>query len=361
LASILAAEDYGRVNYYIAIASVASTISVVGLNTTVMTYLAKGNETILAQATLLVLVLSAGASIMTAVLFNNIPTAVLLIGLSAFAMTLAETLGRKSYRKYALTMISCRGSQFVLAIALYYVMGINGVILGYAIPSIILGYRLFKLNKSSMSLNEIRSRKSFVTHSYSFSLSQSVVAYADKLIIAPIFGFAILGVYQFGFQFLLFLSVIPASLSQYLIPQEASGVERKTVRRLGLVLAAIMAAISFVAIPFVIGGLFPNYTESIPLAQIMVLGIIPLTINALLNSRLFGRENSRPVLIGSIVYTGSLAGMLVVLGNAFGAIGLAVATVISLCLQSLTLWLLSHNKTDFASRSSPGKVERGDQ
>jgi peptidoglycan biosynthesis protein MviN/MurJ (putative lipid II flippase) len=93
----------------------------------------------------------------------------------------------------------------------------------------------------------------------------------------------------------------------------------------------------------------------------MVLGIIPLTINALLNSRLFGRENSRPVLIGSIVYTGSLAGMLVVLGNAFGAIGLAVATVISLCLQSLTLWLLSHNKTDFASRSSPGKVERGDQ
>lgn len=341
LASLMSTEDYGLVNYYIAIASVASAVSILGLNTAIMTHLAKGNELMFKQASLLVLMLSSGASIVVAVLTNNIPAAILLLGLSAFAMTVAEVLARKRYKRYSLLMIACRSSQFVLAIVLYQIIGINGVIIGYTIPSLIFGYRFFAIRKPSLSFNEIRGRSGFVTHTYSLSLSQVTVAYADKLLIAPLFGFAILGVYQLAFQFLLFLTVIPSSLLQYLIPQEASGKSRKAVRKFGLIFAFVTALLSFAIIPYVISVLFPRYVEAIPAAQIMIFGIIPLTINALLHSRLLGTENSRPVLYGSIVYASSLTAMFILLGGTLGIVGLAISTVMSLSFQSLTLWISS--------------------
>jgi O-antigen/teichoic acid export membrane protein len=176
------------------------------------------------------------------------------------------------------------------------------------------------------------------------SLSQSAVTFADKLIIGPIFGFAILGVYQFGFQFLIFLSVIPTSLLQYLIPQEASGIQKKGIRKLGMTLALAMAGIFFFIGPPIIVSLFPKYTEAVPIAQIMAFGIIPLTVNALINSRLLGTENTKPILIGSIVYTLSLVFALLYLGTAFGIVGLAFASVMSLSLQSATLLLLTHHQ-----------------
>jgi hypothetical protein len=59
-----------------------------------------------------------------------------------------------------------------------------------------------------------------------------------------------------------------------------------------------------------------------------------------MNSRLLGRENSIPVLIGSAVYITSLVSMLVMLEEVLGLIGFALSLVVSLSLQSLTLWLV---------------------
>ena len=170
LASLMTTEDYGQVNFYIAIASVASGVSLLGLNTMIMTFIPKGNETIVRQANSLVLILSSIGAVAVAIITTNLPTALLLLALSAFAMTIGEALGRKHYRRYTLIMIACRGSQFGLAMSLYYAIGINGIILGYAIPAIILGFRFFSVQKLQISFTEIKSRSGFVTHSYSLSL-----------------------------------------------------------------------------------------------------------------------------------------------------------------------------------------------
>jgi O-antigen/teichoic acid export membrane protein len=343
LATLLTAEEYGEVNYYIAIASVAATISVLGLNTSVMTFLAKGNEAFAKQAAGIVFLVSIVASVFLAMVVNNIAASFLLLSLSAFSMSTAIALARKSFKEYMLRMILCRSLQFALMIGLYYVMGIQGVIIGYAVPAAFVGYQFFVISRSSFSLSELRPRNRFIIHTYSMSLSQSVVAFADKLIIAPLFGFAVLGIYQFGFQFLVFLAVIPTSLLQYLIPQEASGVERKALRKIGIGVACLMPAIFYLIGPPVITSLFPKYTEAIPIAQILVLGIIPLTVNALINSRLLGTENSKPVLVGAIVYTGTLMTSMFVLGSVFGALGLAASAVMALSIQATTLWILSRH------------------
>jgi O-antigen/teichoic acid export membrane protein len=339
LASILEASSYGEINYQLALASLLATTSIIGLNNTIMTYLARGNEILLRQSSFLILLLASTFSLILALL-NQIPSAILLIGVVAFTFTMAESLGRKQYKKYALIVIMNRSMQFGLSILLYYAIGLQGIIIGYTLSSLIIGHRLFLINRASISLSEIKPKMSFTMHAFSLSLSQALSMYFDKLIIAPIAGFAVLGLYQFGFQFLMFLSVIPASLFQYLLTQEASGIERKTVKRLGLIISIALTIISFFFIPYIIEWFFPNYTEAKTSAQIMVLGMIPLTLNSILNSRLLGRENSKPVLIGSAVYILSLVCLLLMLKDVLGLIGFALSVVISLSLQSLTIWMV---------------------
>ncbi len=346
IASIVDVHEYGEINFQLALASILATGSLLGLNNTIVTFLAKGNEAILKQAISLVLLLSSSLAIVLA-LFNQIPAAILLLGLNAFQITLAEAVGRRHYKEYAMVMIANRAIQFALAIALYYAMGPQGIIIGYAGSSLILGYRFFLWIRRGIwkaplsSMNDIRPKMRFTMHAFSLALSQALSMYFDKLIIAPIAGFAILGLYQFGYQFLMFLSVIPASLYQYLLSQEASGIDRPTVKKLGLMISVALAVVSFFSIPYIIRWFFPNYSEAITSAQIMVFGIVPSTLNSIINSSLLGRENTRPVLIGSATYIVSLVSLLLLLKDNLGLIGLALSPVISQSIQSFTIWVLS--------------------
>lgn len=235
LASILATEDYGRLNYYLAIAFILSSVSLLGLNTTVITYLAKGVEKIRYQANLIVLFSNSIIFLLLLIFMNYLPLSLLLIAISFFMMSVAEFLGRRLYKKYSFLVIAQRASQIALSIGLYFLIGWDGILIGYAIAALIFSYRFFRSFRNfSITISELKPRFAFMTHSYSLGLSQSLTAYADKLIIAPLFGFAVLGLYQLGFQFLMFLAIIPTSLYQYLLPQESAGVERRKVRFAGL-------------------------------------------------------------------------------------------------------------------------------
>jgi O-antigen/teichoic acid export membrane protein len=350
IASILDVSDYGYINYQLALASIVATGALLGLNNTIVTFLSKGNELLLRQSSFLVLVLTSTIAVVLA-LFNQVGVAILLLGINAYSITIAEAVGRKHYKKYALVVVANRVLQLVLSIALYYVIGPQGIIIGYAGASLILGYRLFFLVKetagtttSLLSTSEVRPKMRFTMHAFSLSLSQILSMYFDKLVIAPIAGFAILGLYQFGYQFLMFLSVIPASLYQYLLSQEASGMDRPTVKKIGLMISIVLAIFSYFFIPYFIRWFFPQYSDAITSAQIMVFGIIPITLNSIMNSRLLGRENTRPVLLGSAIYIASLVSLLLMLKDNFGLVGLALSPVIAQSLQSLTIWLASRKQ-----------------
>jgi O-antigen/teichoic acid export membrane protein len=243
---------------------------------------------------------------------------------------------------------------------LYYIFGINGVLLGYGISLLLFSFGFIRdyakhdrsalvpiLNPDTKKISEflsfriIKSKSRFIMHAYLTTIAQSLTTYADKLIIAPIFGFSTLGMYQIGFQFLVFLAVIPVSLTQYLIPQESSGVERKGVRKVGLLLSVLFATLLYFILPIVVESFFPAYVEAIPSAQIMIIGVIPMTLTAIINAKLLGNEKSIFVVIGSVVFLSSLFALLYTLGSVYQLIGLAVALLTSLSLQSLTVFALS--------------------
>ncbi|AIC16436.1 putative Polysaccharide biosynthesis protein [Nitrososphaera viennensis EN76] len=338
MASIMRVEDYGRLNYYLAIISIVASISLLGLQNTVITYLAKGKTNIKYQANLIVLISNL---IILPILFfivQNIFVILSLIGLSFFTMSWAETLANKDYRKFSIIILSQRAVQVFLSILLYTVMGVDGVILGYALSTLTFAFNFFRsMSNFTMKLDDVKEKRSFIIHSYALTLSNSVTNNADKLLVTPLFGFGILGLYQISFQFFMFLSVIPLSIFQFLLPRESTHYQNKKVVILGLGTAVAFSIIFYFAIPPIISSFFDHFLESMQSAQIMIFGLIPMTANAIMTSRLFGRETSRPVFIAAVVYISALSILVLLLGRELGLIGLAIAALGSLVLQSVTL------------------------
>jgi O-antigen/teichoic acid export membrane protein len=86
---------------------------------------------------------------------------------------------------------------------------------------------------------------------------------------------------------------------------------------------------------------FPQYTQAIPVAQLMIFGIIPQTMNSLMNSRLLGKEKSKLVAIGSAAYVSSLLILLYILGSHFGLLGLGMTVIVSSSIQSAVLFIIN--------------------
>ncbi len=355
LAAFVPVTEYGQLNYYISLGTILSIVSLLGLSLTVMTFLPKGNLLLKRQADFLVLVSSSIMVLSVWAFSQNYSLALMCLGMIFFTMTNAQVLGAKEFRTFPLLAIGQRISQFALSLAFYLILGIDGLFLGYALSLLLFSYKFIKDllhlraqelsgkygdgNKSfsSIRLGAVKEKSRFIMHAYMTSVAQSMTSYSDKLLIAPVFGFTMLGMYQLGFQFLMFLAVIPISLTQYLIPREAAGMGNSKLKKIGIILAIAVASVSYFLIGSMIELLLPSYSEAIPAAQIMVLAIVPMTINAIINAKLLGSERSFPVVLGSGVYVSLLFILFYVFGTNLGLIGLSVALVVALSTQSAIL------------------------
>jgi O-antigen/teichoic acid export membrane protein len=176
-------------------------------------------------------------------------------------------------------------------------------------------------------------------------MSNAFFMYFDKLLIAPIFGYFVLGNYQLGLQFLLFVGMVPISFYQYLLPEEASNSTSRKTRRwqgiAGLFVSVLLATLLFFASPWIIERFFPNFTESLDAIRIMGLGVIPMMVVWILNSRFFSQGNTRYVVVGSAIYLLSQTTLVILLGTRMGVAGLAIATVLALTAQAAFLYMAS--------------------
>ncbi|MFQ5920589.1 MAG: hypothetical protein ACE5JV_01065, partial [Nitrososphaerales archaeon] len=248
-------------------------------------------------------------------------------------------LGRKMYKEYMFILVGQRAAQIVLGISLYFLYEIDGVILGYTLAFLAFSYRYFiSVRNFRPDLSHIRKNFRFVMHSYAMELARTVSMFSDKLLIAPLFGFTILGLYQLGAQFLLFLAMVPTTFYHYILSQEASGIHSRRLGMGAFVVSSILAVSFAVSVPWIINALFPNFTDSILAAQIMCIGIVPMTVSSTIGSRFLGRERSRPVFIGAVIYVAIQYTTIIILGNLFGIVGLAFSLMIALTAQALYLF-----------------------
>lgn len=329
IASILGPETYGQITYALSIAGLVSTISLLGASKTITVYTAKK---IPLQPAFYIITLTAGliSSIIIFLIFYNIGISLLIFGYIIFGLIIAEILGKKLYKEYAKYVFTQRILMVFLAIGLYYVFGEAGIIPGIAcsfipyIHGIIKGFRNNKIN-----FKLVREKIGFITNSYLHTLSGVVSSSVDKLIIGPIFGFALLGNYSLGLQFLTLLSLIPMAAGKYLIPNDATGDENKKLKKIIIIFSVIITVVGFTIGPLVLTSFFPKFLEAEDVLRIVSISIIPSTIIAVYHSKFLGREKTRFVLISSCIWTIIQFIGILVLGNIFGVNGIAISLVLA--------------------------------
>lgn len=329
LASLLGPEDYGELTYFLSIAGLASTISLLGASNTLVVYTAKK---IPLQTALFVLTLLAGtvSSIVVFLVFFNIGTSLLILGYIIFGLVTAEILGRSLFKAYAKFVLTQKVLMITLAIGLYYVIGESGVLLGIAISfspyiiNIIQGFR-----KISINFLLLKERSRFLANSYLQTLTGAFGSSIDKIIIAPLFGFALLGNYSLGLQFLTLLSLIPVAVGKYLIPQDSTGFENKKLKKVIILFSVGLAVLGFTIGPWVISSIFPKFIEANEIIRIVSIAVIPNTIAMTYQAKFLGREKSRLVLISSIVWLVVQIIGIIILGNIYGVNGIAAAYILA--------------------------------
>jgi O-antigen/teichoic acid export membrane protein len=336
LASLQSVEEYGKTSYMISMASLASSFALLGLNTAITTFIPKGHEKIHVAANQVVLISSIIAALIVAQ--RDWLLGFFVVGMSFWMMSIYEFLGRKSYKQYAIANIGARGCQLLLSIVLYYIIGIPGIIIGFTISFFLFSHRyIHSIKYFNKDFSEISGKMKFALHSYSFNMSNALLMYFDKIIIPPIFGYAILGYYQLGFQFLMFLGMIPISFFQYLIPEESSGNKKTKLRIIGFGLSIGLAVLLFFLSPIIINIFFPHYQNSLDAIRVISIGIIPMMVAYVINSKFLSEGNTRGVVIGAIIYQILQITLMILLGRLIEVTGIALSVVIALTGQALFL------------------------
>ncbi len=337
LAGLMGEENYGELGYLIAIAGISSNITLLG-GTWVMTiYTAKGKQV---QSVLyLISIISSGISaIVLYGVFQNIGLSVYVIGFVIFMLTMSEIQGRKLYKVYAKFFVLQKIFFVLISLCLFQVIGVEGILLGYGLSYIPFFKRMYSSIKTkNYDFRFLKEKSGFIVNNYSLDLAGSVKGQVDKLMIAPMFGFGLLGNYYLGLQVVSILGILPGIIFTYLLPQDASGGSTKKIRVFAILGSVVLAILGIFLAPILIPIFFPGYNESLELIPILSISVIPSTISSMYTSKFLGKEKSSYVLIGYLISISILISGIIILVNIFEVMGLAIAYVLSITVQAIFL------------------------
>ena len=344
LAALLGAENYGELSYYISIAGIVTSLSFIGGPMAITVLVAKK---IKIEST--IHLFSISGSIISAIIlyfaFTNIGLSVFVIGAVIYNLGVSEMLGRKYYKKYSIYFVLQKSLFVVLSLILYYIIGPEGVLIGIALsfsPFTIQIYRSFKNTPINFQL--LKTKWKFMTNNFLIDLSQVFVGQIDKMLIGPLFGFAILGNYYLAIQILNLFTVIPGIVTKYTLPEDSSGVNTTKIKLITVGFSIVLALIGIFIVPDIVSIIFPEYSTSLELIPIISISIIPMTIYTLYASQFLAKEKSNYIVITNIISIIVLIIGIFVLGNLFGNVGLAYSLLISNAIRAVVISVISYTQ-----------------
>ena len=335
LAALIGTESYGELSYLLAIAGIASTIAAVGSGYTTIVYTAK-KINILPATFIITIIGSATAAFALYLALDNPALSGYVLLYVVFNLGTATLMGLKQFKKNAIYLILQKILMVVLVITLYHIFENNGVILGYALSFLIFSpiiYKQIKINGIQFSV--LRPRLGFMFNSYGIDLVKTLSGNIDKLIIGPIFGLSLLGNYHLGMQFLVIASLLPNIIMQYTLPRDSSGENNDKIKKYIIIFSILITIVGIIIGPTLINIAFPEYIGTIGIIQIMIIAIIPKTINLTFMSKFLGMEKARFVIVGSIIFLIIQIPIIILLGEVLGIIGIAISLVLAETAQAI--------------------------
>jgi len=332
LASQIEPSSYGEIHWFLGIAGMFSSFALFGTTNTLTVYTAKKIQ-IQSTLNLISILASFGLSLIVILVvpsFYSIDVGIILIAYVVNALAIGDLLGKKQFQNYSKYTILQKGLTLVLGISFFYLFGYEAIIFALGITYILHFKRIISIFKEiKINFDLIKPRIGFITNNYVMSILAIASGQIDKIIIAPMLGFTILGNYNLAIQAINIMLISSSVFYKYLLPQEATGVKNKNAKILIVCISVLISMLGIFVAPILIDGFFPKFSESIVAIKIMSIVLIPTTISLILESELLGKEKSKNVIIGSgILLTSLIFGMLT-LGNQFNIEGVAYSFVIA--------------------------------
>ena len=332
LASQIEPSSYGEIGWFLGIAGLFSGIALFGTASTLTVYAAKKTQI---QSTLNFISLSASVilSFIVIVLFPSfytIDVGIILIAYVINTLAIGDLLGRKQYNNYSKYTLVQKGLTLGLGFSFFYFFGYESIIFALAISYVLHFKRIFSIFKEmKINFSLIKPRIGFIGNNYFMSMLTIASGQVDKIVVAPLLGFAILGNYSLSVQVISVMLILPNVFQKYLLPQESTGVKNKKPKIIVIVFSVFITIFGIFVAPILINELFPKFSEAVDAIRIMSIVVIPTTVSLILESELLGNEKSRVVLIGTTILLTSLIIGMIVLGSRMGIEGIAYSLVIA--------------------------------
>lgn len=327
IGSQLEPDEYGKIMFYISISNIASVISLMGATNALMIYPSK-NINLESTFYVLTLVIGFFSSLVIFLMFYNIGSSLLVIGLVIYGLVTSELIGRKLFNQYSKFILLQRIVMVSITISLYQFIGKEWILLGVSISyfpliyQIIMGLRRYKIN-----IELLKQKIEFIKYAYLENILGSGASYLDRIIIPQLFGFTVLGHYSLGLQFFNLLVILPLIVTKYIIPNQISDNNSK-LKLNTLIFSVCVTIISFVIGPQVIESFFPKFDGLDNIIRIISLGVIPIVISQVyFYPKFLALEKSKTILWNSILSILTSIILIILLGQIYGQEGVVIAFV----------------------------------
>lgn len=336
LAALLDPESYGNFHILIALAGTFATISRFGLHLSLQLYQAKQKPELFNQINTLFLILTSVSGLI--LLSINVFAAALCVALSFFIMNQQNLLGLRQYKKFMFDSIFKSSISLVIPVIFYFAFDISGIIIGLTISNFIASFPYLRKIKFK-SFFGLKEYYKVLLHNFGVDSSATLPFVIDKLIIAHLFGAFIVGVYQFNIQILLAMGVIPGILYSYLLSEESGGNSHKKLTYFIIFISIIFVVVTIILSPLFVNSLFPKYSDGILSLQILIISVIPLAISSIFNAKLMASE-SKLVGFSALIRVGSIILLIGTVGQIYGLVGLSLAVLFSIIINTIFLFIL---------------------
>ena len=196
---------------------------------------------------------------------------------------------------------------------------------------------------SEINFSLVKSRGGFIANNYFESCIGGLKGEVDKLIIAPLLGFAILGNYALAMQFIALLSMPNAIFYKYMLTNDSRKIPNKNLKKYYLLGNVAISILSSILLPILIPIFFPDFTD-IDVIRIMSFVLIPNAIISIKLSELLGDEKSKPVMFSAMVALVTVVVGVTILGSIFGGDGIAITYVLASTFMAAFLLIWTRKK-----------------
>ena len=185
------------------------------------------------------------------------------------------------------------------------------------------------MKDSPINFSALKAHSGFIINNYVISVVGGFRGNIDKIIIAPLLGFILLGNVALALQLYVILMVIPQVVYKYTLPHDASGIPTTRVKLWTFIFAIGTCITTIVLSPHLIPLLFDKFVDVVVAIQILSIGVISSTGSLFYMSKFLGLEKSKSPLIAlSIQITITIFGI-VILGPIYGIVGIAISYVLA--------------------------------